>query len=646
MLCGDGGALSFSLLVDGGASGTTCHDASCLHDYKPLTRDNCFSDAGKKTHKSVGEGYLRVAVCIQGQATASHFMIHSYHTPTIPIVVLFPGRTVLRHSSWFNAHTVYTNHTTGRGYAKFHGASSTADVKIPGIVRGVLLYAQASRPAIIAYVACSLTTIDTPIDTNVEVNHIAAAAERVLWHQRLGHVNPRKLGDMHNSVKGIPKISMPSDIDKCMTCWICKIRRSDRGSQDTRQDATVTGQGISMDWGFICHHSKTNGRYEKLAGMHNESAYLIIADHYSDLLWGFPSDRKCPPLKWLNRWLSQYAPRDARHKYCCMDQGGELANNKEITALILLHGYVARPTGGDASHQNAPVERPHQTIGHSLRTMLYGAGLPFKFCPYAFHHYIMLHNVMPHGDRGVPVIRAGGPIPYLGDLRTFGCRVVVRPPGPRPSKLETHANVGNFLGYTATRTQAHYFDTATKKVKTSAHVRYDEGMCDSADPSSNARQLCAALGRPLPAESIDATMPKELDLVAMSSPFTDLVTLSLKVTCDDPCLGFVFGVCAARSRAFIVDIKCDSTASRIKDWRRKYWGAYIVEIDKKPVFSADDASQHLCAIRDDAPHRAAPMFTIVLAPDVPPTKVNPDTGIPHLQMAQIRTAISALYELG
>jgi hypothetical protein len=141
-------------------------------------------------------------------------------------------------------------------------------------------------------------------------------------------------------------------------------------------------------------------------------------------------------------------------------------------------------------------------------------------------------------------------------------------------------------------------------------------------------------------------MPTELDLVAMTSPFTELVTLSLKVTCDDPCLGFEFGVCAARSRAFIVDIKRDSTASRIKDWRRKYRGAYIVEIDKKPVFSADGASQHLRAVRDDAPHRAAPTFTIVLAPDVPSTKVNPDTGIPHLQMAQFRTAISALYELG
>jgi hypothetical protein len=59
-------------------------------------------------------------------------------------------------------------------------------------------------------------------------------------------------------------------------------------------------------------------------------------------------------------------------------------------------------------------------------------------------------------------------------------------------------------------------DTKTQKIKTYAHVRYDEGMCDSDHPSPNALQLRAALGHPLPAESTDAAMPTDLDLVAMS----------------------------------------------------------------------------------------------------------------------------------
>jgi hypothetical protein len=44
--------LSLSVLVDGGAAGSTCHDASCLHGYKLLTRDKYFNDVGK-THTRV-----------------------------------------------------------------------------------------------------------------------------------------------------------------------------------------------------------------------------------------------------------------------------------------------------------------------------------------------------------------------------------------------------------------------------------------------------------------------------------------------------------------------------------------------------------------------------------------------------------------
>jgi hypothetical protein len=154
------------------------------------------------------------------------------------------------------------NHVSGRGYAKFRGIGPITDVEVPGIVRGVLLYAQASRPDITAYIARPIHAIHvSPDDVADAVNHTPAASERVLWHQRLGHVNQRKLADMHKYVNKTPKITMPSDVEKCMTCWVCKIQRSNRGSQDTRQDVTVTGQCISMAWGFICHHSKTEGRY-------------------------------------------------------------------------------------------------------------------------------------------------------------------------------------------------------------------------------------------------------------------------------------------------------------------------------------------------------------------------------------------------
>jgi hypothetical protein len=207
-------ALSFPILVDGGDAGSTCHDASWIHGYKPLTRDKYFNDAKNHTHKSVGEGYICLATYTKG--VTKHFMIHLYHTPSIKITVLSPGRTVLRHPKQFDAHTIYTSHVTGKGYTTFHGTDGTEDVKVPGIVRGVLLYAQALRPAIGNYIAQPMTPME-PDEMGDKICHLSVHATRILWHQRMGHVHMHKLSDLHKHVGGIPQIAMPSDAEHCTT---------------------------------------------------------------------------------------------------------------------------------------------------------------------------------------------------------------------------------------------------------------------------------------------------------------------------------------------------------------------------------------------------------------------------------------------
>jgi hypothetical protein len=139
-------------------------------------------------------------------------MIHSYHTPSIKITVLSPGRTVLRHPKEFDAHTIYNDHVTGKGYTTFHGTDGIGDVRIPGIIRGVLLYAQARRPALTNYVTCPMKPCE-PDDMDNKICHLSAHATRVLWHQRMGHVNMRKLSELHKHVDGIPHIPMPSDAE-------------------------------------------------------------------------------------------------------------------------------------------------------------------------------------------------------------------------------------------------------------------------------------------------------------------------------------------------------------------------------------------------------------------------------------------------
>jgi hypothetical protein len=99
-----------------------------------------------------------------------------------------------------------------------------------------------------------------------------------------------------------------------------------------------------MDWGFIVQRSKDQGRYEKLSGWNGDTAYLLIADHFLDMLSGLAADGKHPPLAWLNCWFAQYAPTNAKSRYCVMDQGGEISNNKDMHAIFAYHRYTPCPT--------------------------------------------------------------------------------------------------------------------------------------------------------------------------------------------------------------------------------------------------------------------------------------------------------------
>ena len=66
----------------------------------------------------------------------------------------------------------------------------------------------------------------------------------------------------------------------------------------------------------------------------------------------------------------------------------ENCSDPEVCNLFKEFGYIVLPTGGDASHQNGPVEHAHRTISQSVEAVLIRAGLDVKFWPYVFHHVI------------------------------------------------------------------------------------------------------------------------------------------------------------------------------------------------------------------------------------------------------------------
>ena len=324
-----------------------------------------------------------------------------------------------------------------------------------------------------------------------------------------------------------------------------------------------------------------------------------------------------------------------------MDGGGELGKCADVRQTFANFGYTIQDTGPDSSSHNGPGERPHETIGDALRSMLSGANLQASFWPYAFYHYLRLHNFVPHGTRpSSPYEMCGSELPNLSKLRTFGCRVHVRPTTARYGKVVPNSRLGIFLGYSRTLKVLYYYDLESAIVKMATHARFDEGMNDLVDTAPPNVQVLRQLnneGSVIP-DNVDMS---PLDLAVSDDPFDRLNELTPAIVCEHPTLGFEISECHIRKCGYISNILPNSSASRIKNARRKYTGAFVVSINDDPVFTAESAINALQAIAssDDK------SFRIVFAPDryIPVAKRRADSPL-QLSVDQLRVINQILSE--
>jgi Integrase core domain. len=262
--------------------------------------------------------------------------------------------------------------------------------------------------------------------------------------------------------------------------------------------AEVHGQILCADWGFICQKSSDPTRIARLASVHGDTSYLIFACAHTGALYGVCGGSKSVPTKWLHIFLHRISHSAGTHpKSVLVDRGSELGRSTEFCRIADMHGYKTLTAGPDKSTMNSLGERPHQTIGNAIRSLLHASGLDLKYWNFAFHHFIRLFNFFPHGQRDKsPFEMVYGYKPDLSLLRVFGCNVYIRPPGRRSSKLDVHVIKGKFLGYMSTMKQIYYLEDKTHKIKIAAHAHFDEGLANVPlhDLPPYARQLRKALG--------------------------------------------------------------------------------------------------------------------------------------------------------
>lgn len=297
------------------------------------------------------------------------------------------------------------------------------------------------------------------------------------------------------------------------------------------------------------------------------------------------------------------------NKLVLVNRGSELGRSMEFTDMAKKYKYHPLTFGPDKSSMNGLGERPHSTIGDAICTMLYSAGLNHKFWNFAFHHFIRIHNMVPHGSKRKlsPFEIIHGRKPDVSCLRVFGCHIYIRPPGRRPSKLDRHAIKGIFLGYTATLKQIYYLECNTNKVKIASHARFDEGMndlpFDKLPPF--AIHIRHALGHVSPADTEEIATPSDLDIFCSDTLFPVTFSHTFRVlpsdiTDENDTLGFILSTPHDHSRPHITDIISRSTASQFPKWHMTLIGAFILQVNGIIVTNKHDVESALSPILVDA----------------------------------------------
>jgi len=265
----------------------------------------------------------------------------------------------------------------------------------------------------------------------------------------------------------------------------------------------------------------------------------------------------------------------------------------------------------------------------AIRATLIGAGLPVKFWPHAFRHFLRIKNLAPPRRDSTESAhqKPHGEKDNLGLLRTFGCRLWVKILAwQNRAKHIQDAKKGIFLGCrTNALKSAVWCDPLTDRVKCGHHVRFDEGFNDPplAQPPPNVVLMDRHEER-VPAEKLTIVIPS---FTTHEHPFFHEDDVTVKVVCESNPCGFELSEDDCVKRACISGLKkdgkgtkgcrsCNTMCSSERATRRKCRRACITAIDDEEIVTLDQAKEKFAELCS----KKVGSFSMILAREPNPSK--------------------------
>ena len=456
--------------LDSGANKSVTNVKTLLRDYQDITPIPVYGvEKDEVACHLIGRGFFDLPT-----SDGTILSICIYYSPECSGTIISPNAVVWDHPE-FTSWTQTSHLDTGVATVTFFNRRNR------NISVSVLLHMQNSLWYTSAFDTSIKSTNTTPNIGYVPstssnacaiVNSLRKHTEYELWHQRLLHAGHTSMDTLYKCAHGVPQFKR-HDFHSCKICHEMNITKSSNKNANNAPVITAFGQRFQMDFGFMKGKLGNNTNIRSHDGY---NSYLLIVDYHTRYLWVFLTKNKSPPLKVVTQFLSTYGTKDGT-RIIRTDQGGELARSQAFRAVLDTAGYSLEITGSDNSSQNSIAERPHRTLGDMVRAGLENSGLHPKYWSDAFLHAAHVKNRLPHSafdHKATPYERLTGMKPDLSNLRIFGCPITTRRPGKRTPKISKHSYNGLFLRYAKTMRNIVYFDTNTRKIKTTTYAKFDE----------------------------------------------------------------------------------------------------------------------------------------------------------------------------
>ena len=179
-------------------------------------------------------------------------------------------------------------------------------------------------------------------------------------------------------------------------------------------------------------------------------------------------------------WIVKQLNSDGGGEYTAPEFAGV---RSEFERVCVANGIRQQFTAAHTQSQNGISERLNRKLMEHTRCLLNEAGLSKKFWSLALKHLVWWRNRIWHralssadGAGCSPFQMLFGRPPRVSMARVWGCDAWVLDHVHRSSTFEPNARRGLFVGISANRKGWLIFDPATRRVRTSYHVKFDESM--------------------------------------------------------------------------------------------------------------------------------------------------------------------------